>query len=277
MDRIALLVNEASGSFAESLVEELEAAFREGGCALSRVFRFPDDDMPAAEMLAAQDITTLAVCAGDGTINHAVRNLADWPGRLLVLAGGTMNLLCKRLHGLDDNAAIIRRFCRGEYSAGPIDVVHMAECDALVGVIAGPTAVWNEVREAMRAVDLGSLAEAVPHALDKTFNGDPVRLANSTETYPALFVTTEAGQLRLSGFRADSVGALFAHGMAWIGGDFREGPHDELGHCRETVIVHADEEDRSLALLVDGEPVETAAPCRLELAQSRIGFIRTHL
>ena len=55
--------------------------------------------------LDAAGIKRLAIFTGDGSLNAAITNLYGWGGKILVLPGGTMNLLCKRLNGLNTTLA----------------------------------------------------------------------------------------------------------------------------------------------------------------------------
>ena len=144
--------------------------------------------------------------------------------------------------------------------------------DGLVGVFAGPTTAWGDVRETLRRYDFAGLVEAVPRAIDETFNGAMVRLDGSDEEYPAIYIEPRNGTLRLLGFTADDAAQLFEHGFAWLNGDFRDGPHDPLGELREVTIVSA---GKDIGLLVDGERGHSHAPLRLRAVLSPVNFIVT--
>jgi hypothetical protein len=147
---------------------------------------------------------------------------------------------------------------------------------ALVGVIAGPTTAWGDVRETLRRRDIAGLASAVPRAVNATFGGDQVRLSGSTSCYPAIYaepIATPAGpRVRLLGFLADGATELFRHGFAWIGGDFRNGPNEALGEAAEVSILC---DGAAMGLLVDGERGHEGQQLRLCAVDSPVAFVAT--
>ena len=108
MRNLWFITNIASGSATTEKAAAIEAIFAERGLALIGRTNFPEDDLPAGAALDAAGVDTVVLFAGDGTINAAVCALAEWNGAILILPGGTMNLLAKRLHGPADPAAIIQ-------------------------------------------------------------------------------------------------------------------------------------------------------------------------
>lgn len=276
MTRIRLVVNPASGSFDQSVPMRLAEAARQGGAELIGTTRFPEEPLPTPAMLDAEGATILAVHSGDGTINAAMQAVAGWQGALLPLPGGTMNLLARHIHVQTDPAAILIDALSAAAIRRRVTMVAGvgADCaiDGLVGVFAGPTTAWGDVRETLRRYDLAGLVEAVPRAIGETFNGAMVRIEGSDEEYPAIYIEPRGGILRLMGFTADDAAQLFEHGFAWLGGDFRNGPHDPLGECSQVTILAASEE---IGLLVDGERGHSHSPLMLRAVQSPIDFIAT--
>ncbi|WP_306790511.1 diacylglycerol kinase family protein, partial [Escherichia coli] len=63
---------------------------------------------PKGASLTREDVDTVVLFAGDGTINAALSALKDWEGTFLILPGGTMNLLARSLHGTLDPQAIVQ-------------------------------------------------------------------------------------------------------------------------------------------------------------------------
>ncbi len=275
MTRIWLVVNPASGSYDASVPARLAEAARQGGAELVGTTHFPDTPLPDPAALSAERIDILAVHTGDGTINAAMHAVAGWDGALLALPGGTMNLLARHLHDARDAAAILLAALDPAATARPVTMVGGvdADCtiDGLVGVFAGPTTAWGDVRETLRRLDFAGLVEAVPRAIEQTFSGAPVRLAGSSEDFPAIYIEPRNGQLRLMGFTADDAAALFEHGFAWLNGDFRDGPHEPLGMVDEVEIVSTGE----IGLLVDGERGHSHSPLRLRAISSPVRFIVT--
>lgn len=274
--KIWLIVNSASGSYDATLADRVRGVAERHGHILDRVITVPDDALPSREDLESAGVGILAIHTGDGTINSTVRRLGDWGGDLLILPGGTMNLLARALHGDAPADAIVEAALTQERRYRSITAIRAVDSDCdiygLVGLFAGPTTAWGDVRETLRRLDIGGLLEAVPRALDATFGGDDVWLRGTDTHYPAIYVEPVAGQLRLMGFKAGFVSELFEHGWAWLNGDFRDGPHDPLGQATEVVI---DGEAADIGLLVDGERGHCRAPLTLQADISPLRFIAT--
>lgn len=273
-------MNPASGSHDPALPTRLEAVAASHGATIIRTINFPDEPLPQPAELDAAGVAMLIVHTGDGTVNAAASTLAGWRGAMLVLPGGTLNLLARRLHGDAAPEAILDAALSGSARPGPIPMIagidSATEIAALVGVFAGPTTAWGDVRETLRRRDLSGLAEAVPRALNQTFDGDQVRLDGASARYPAIyaepFAAPDGPILRLMGFRADGAGELFRHGFAWLGGDFRNGPHQSLGEREEAVILC---DGADMGLLVDGERGHEGRRLVLRAVDSPVAFVAT--
>lgn len=275
-------MNPASGSHDPTLATRLEAVAAGHGATIIRTINFPDEPLPEPADLDAAGVAMLIVHTGDGTINAAAATLAGWGGALLVLPGGTLNLLAKRLHGDAAPEAILDAALSGNARTAPIPMIaginSATEIAALVGVFAGPTTAWGDVRETLRRRDLSGLAEAVPRALNQTFDGDQVWLDGASARYPAIYAEPVAAPdgpiLRIMGFLADGAGELFRHGFAWLGGDFRNGPNEALGE-REEAIILCDGAD--MGLLVDGERGHEGRRLVLRAVDSPVAFVATQV
>ena len=97
--RPALICNTQSGSHDEAVRDQIAELCRTHGAPLVATFALPEDEIPDATELQLQRIDLLIVWTGDGTINAAAIKAAGWDGAILVLPGGTLNLLSKALHG----------------------------------------------------------------------------------------------------------------------------------------------------------------------------------
>ena len=276
MARIRLIVNPASGSHDADMPARLAEVAAQAGAAFAGVTALPDDPLPTPASLDAERVDILAIHAGDGTINAAMQAVAGWGGAILALPGGTMNLLARHIHESRDPVEIFAAAMAPDSEARPVTMVEGVDADCaisgLVGVFAGPTTAWGDVRETLRRYDFAGLVEAVPRAIGQTFDGAPVRLSGHDEDYPAIYIEPVDGTLRLLGFLADDAAALFEHGFAWLGGDFRDGPHEELGTLGEVTIESASAE---IGLLVDGERGHSHSPLRLRAVPSPVAFIMT--
>lgn len=149
MERLWLVTNYASGSAGEEECAAVEAIFAERGMALAGRTVFPGEPLPGATALAAAGVDTLVLFAGDGTINAALCALSGWGGAVLILPGGTMNMLARRLHGAADPHAIVHAAHR-EPRRTRLPYVEAGPHRAFVALILGPAATWAHAREMVR-------------------------------------------------------------------------------------------------------------------------------
>lgn len=270
-----LIVNPDSGSFDAQAADAIRAACEQGGDPVAHSVNCPKEELPTPAQLDRAGVSTVLIFTGDGTINALSKRLRGWGGAILVLPGGTMNLLSRRLHGEVDAQEILSRHFSGQGRRIRPAAARLSAGEALVGVIVGPTTAWNDVREGLRRVEIGTIVEAVPEALSQTFGGSQVRLAGSSDSYPAIHVEPRQGRLVVTAFTADGVGDILAHGFAWLGGDFRKGPHVDLGTTRRAVVDSCDAQASEVGLLVDGEKCEGRTPVEIELTEAAVDFIAT--
>ena len=277
MKKLWLLSNSNSGSYDPAMCESIAETVAAHGASFDRGITLPDDDLPDRAEIEAAGVDILAILTGDGTINAMVNRLEGhnenkgWGGQVLILPGGTMNLLSKALHGDETAPVIVERALGEQASDTKLPVVEGCGHRALVGVIAGPTAAWVDVREDMRALDIFSLAATVPGAIAQTFRGDMVRLAGQSEDYQAIYIQPAGDALEAIGIRAQNAAELVQHGIAWLSGDFRKGPAEVL-YTGTSVTVECDSD---IGLLVDGEKRQGAHPCTFEAQKSSLRFIKT--
>lgn len=271
MHKSWLIANTKSGSYNAALCKTLQGALEQAGMPCAHLVSFPDEELPEASTLDEHGIDTVAIYTGDGTINSMVEKLSGWSGRVLILPGGTLNLLSKQLHGDRPPAEIIA-------DAGLVDVrlirppmIVGGGLTALVGLIAGPTTAWNDVRESMRARDLGGLVNAVPNAISETFEGDGVWLEGDAGDFPALYLWPTEEGVYARGVLADTAARMIGHGIAWLGGDFRDGPHEDLGVRDEARIKGKG----TVGVLYDGEKGEVPSGTTFNTRAAHVDFIAT--
>ena len=269
--RPALVCNDQSGSFDPAIRDAIEAACRDAGTPLAATFTLPDGDIPDASLLREQDIDLLLVWTGDGTINAAATRAAGWDGTLLPLPGGTLNLLSKQLHGDRPAPDILTDALAGKGRRRPIPAIRSNDGDAFITVIAGPATRWAEVRETMRQDGLIEASRAAPDALDTMLNAPGVRVAGSDRDYPAVILTPTEQGITADGVLAEGTGDVLRHGLAWLGGDFRDGPSERLATA-ETILL---ESDAAISLEYDGELGETPSPARFSIGMSAVDFLAT--
>lgn len=280
-DTLWLLTNARSGSNSDAALDELQRHCATAGLAITRIIRFPDEEIPTASELDAAGIECLAIFTGDGTLNAAITSLYGWSGAVLVLPGGTMNLLSVRMHGEAELLTIIERYQRGAMRRWRPQVARCEAGDALAGLLIGPGTAWADVREAMRDGDMAETTAKASAAMTQTTEGARVRCAEPElgrrEGYPLIEMTPSHRGLQVDAFHADTPIELAKQGWALLRRSFREGPHDLLGLVDRVEVENC--EGKPLGILIDGEPATLAsragfdlAPCEVDLLASQHGY-----
>jgi len=275
--KVWLVCNPASGSNDEAAVEALAAAVADAGLDLARIVRFPDDGAPEPADLDAAGVDILAVFGGDGTTHSIVAAAYGWGGAVLVLPGGTMNLLAKRMHGEALAPDIIARLIGKKLRTQRPNVIRSRHGIGLTGALAGPGTVWNEVREAMRSANVLDFVATAREAIAQSANGPRVVCAEvdcgREDGYAAITVVPREDGLKANGYYAESLADYAGQGIALLNRDFRNGPHDELGRHERLRLVSPTGEP--MGLLIDGEPFDGAAEEIFELGPCEVDLVTT--
>jgi hypothetical protein len=272
--RTWLVVNEASGSNGRDALAQLKLDCHAGGLAVDRIISFPAQPLPTPARLDAAGVDLVTVFAGDGTVNALISALDGWGGAVLVLPGGTMNLLFHRLHGDRSSQEVIRRVVAGEASRTRPGVIRCSAGTATADLLAGPGTSWHHVRESMREADLVAVATNAAQALGATLTAPGITCREPdcapADEYPLIMLTPVANGIRVSGFRAETAGEYVEGGLAVLQRRFRDGPHDDLGVVQQVTL--ASNMDESIPVLLDGELAECPAeevfrlvPCGVDL------------
>lgn len=273
-----LLANAASGSNTPAAVEELQACLADNGITIDRTVAFPEDGLPLPGDLDAAGAELLIVYTGDGTLNAALAKLGGWSGAVLVLPGGTMNLLSKRLHGDYTVAEIVQVVAAGGARRRRVNRIVGPCGDAYAGLLAGPGTHWGAVREAMRELDLAGMASGAAEALAKSTGETTVRAAapplGSRQGYPLIELTPGEHGIQVNGYNATTPGEWAQQGWALLRRRFREGPHDRLGLVDQITLENID--GSSVEVLLDGERCDAGARLTFRVALSEVDLLATH-
>lgn len=274
---IWLVNNASSGSNDDTALAALEACCGEHDFDVARRTVFPDQPLPTSAELGAAGIDRVAVFAGDGTINAAVAGLAGWEGAVLVLPGGTMNLLYHRLHGDRTLEQTVASVARGEATRRRPSVIRSAYGDAFAGMLAGPGTSWGKVREAMREADVAELAAGTIEAIEQTLTGEMIVCTapplGRSEGYPLVCLTPRESGIEIEAYYAETAGEYLEQAWALLRRNFREGPHDVLGH--PPALRLASTQGNPFGLLIDGEQAEAAAETEFTLAACEVDLLAT--
>jgi hypothetical protein len=274
---IWLVNNAASGSNDDQALQALEQCCTDHGFHVAHRTVFPAQDLPTPAILDAAQVDCVAVFAGDGTVNSLLGALQGWGGAVLVLEGGTMNLLYHRLHGDRPMEEVVRAAARGEARLHRPGVIRSRHGDAYAGVLAGPGASWGQVREAMREHAVIELAGNAVKAVQETLAGEQIacvqpRLGRA-EGYPLINLTPHDRGIEIDAYHAQSPGQFLEQAWALLKRDFRQGPHDRLGIVPDLRL--ASTEGHPFGLLIDGEQVECGADETFRLAQCEVDLLAT--
>lgn len=267
MKRTWIIANPASGSVTPTVNAAVEVALAAASEIVGRT-AFPEEPLPEPAELDAAGADTLVLLAGDGTINAAARAIADWQGALLILPGGTMNLLSKALHGDVAPAAIVAAAAEAMTIALPF-----AEAEghqAYVGLILGPAASWNRARERLRAGRVRGLWRVVRHAWSQTM-AHRVRIAGVPGKAQAVFVQATDSALDVATVEAADWGAIAELGWGWVTGDW-VAARAVHSYTRATLRLRG---KRPVQALFDGEPAILPPGTEVRLGRSRKIFLST--
>jgi diacylglycerol kinase family enzyme len=272
MKRLWFITNPTSGSADHAKAEALGEVFVEHGLEIVGRTGFPQEELPAEAHLASAKTDTVVLFAGDGTINAAVCALAAWDGAILILPGGTMNMLAKALHGDLDPAAIIAK-AHHEGRLVALSYVEAGEYRALVGMIVGPAAHWFKPREMARERKLGALLPAMRAAWRRTF-GRGIRLSGAPglgQRMQGAYVRAEGDHLEVAAVDARDFRSIADLGWNWVAGDWAAAHSVTEVRAQELRI----DERRPVLALFDGEPERLASGTRIGVGRTLKQFIAT--
>ena len=277
-DRTWLIVNAASGSNTPAALDELRASFAAHGITVDRTVNFPDDDLPLPADLDQAGIELVAIYTGDGTLNSALGKLKGWGGAVLVLPGGTMNLLSKRLHGNFPASEILDVVARGGARRRRLAKIAGPCGDAYAGLMAGPGTRWGDVREAIRDLDIAAMASGTAEALSQATAENMIRVVEPAlrgqTGYQLIDMTPGEHGIQMNGYNAATAGEWAQQGWAMLFSNFREGPHDRLGVAEEVTLESSD--GSPVKVLLDGEPCDGGPRVTFRVADTEVDLLATH-
>ncbi len=273
MKRTLLITNANSGSATAVSEDVLLDGLRSGGFEIVGRVTLPEDELPDRAFIEAKDVETVAIVSGDGTINSLCEKLAGWQGSLLVLPGGTMNLLSRRLHGELALPDVLLHLRDLQPDASPVPIIRLGDKEILTGLTVGPSTRWGEVREVIRQGDVAALKEMVPAAWSETLANEGVWIeGRAKQAYAGVFVEPiDSATLSVIAIRANNIGDMVGHGLAWLRRDFRDGPHDDLGAMSQVTILG---DDDMTGVLLDGEYCDHPLPISCWAEKSSVQFLR---
>lgn len=269
MTKLWLIANRNSRTTDQNVIDSVKTAIEAAGGTVLRTIDLAGEELPKIDGDAPDIIASLG---GDGTAKAVIDTYghADGPP-LLILPGGTMNLLSHRLHGEADTGAVIAQ-ALSQQKTITLPQLEGPDFRSLVGIIAGPTAAWGTVREDIRRFAIGALIRDLPVAIRATYRAPRVQLKGDRRKCAALFIEPREDGLHAHDIQADSLGDLASHGWAWLNRDFLGGPTRQIGEGKQLTVKSR---ASRIALLVDGERQDAKAPLTLHWGRCPARFIAT--
>ena len=163
------LYNPAAGSVTADGGDKLRAVLEEAGVREAELIELDREDCESQlKQLATSSSDLFVVWGGDGTLRTALTLVGQTPN-LLLLPGGTMNLLTKSIHGDKSWDVILKEVLaspkRKVIPAGKANDEHF-----YCAMLAGAPARFAEAREALRRGELVKAAVEARAALDTLNN-----------------------------------------------------------------------------------------------------------
>lgn len=272
------LFNPASGSVPPDGGERLIAALETAGVRDTEMIQIDSSDcVSQLKQIAAQSPDLFVVWGGDGTLKAALETAGQVTPNLLLLPGGTMNLLTRSIHG-DKNweqiiADVLASPKRRMLPAGRVND-DMFFC----AMLAGAPAQFAEARESLRRGELVKAAAEARAAID-TLNTLELN-ANYKDGY-----SFEGGQLPTTSIIGAVVGSLTKTGKGMevaaladptTGGalnvvwtsfftDWRSAPG--VTTAPATSLEIGNEAGDDIPLIVDGEHVEAGRKIKVKFVE----------
>lgn len=275
--RIWLVNNEASGSNDAAALATFEGECDECGFAIAHRTVFPQQELPTPRLLDAAEVDLLAIFAGDGTINAALESVEGWGGAVLILPGGTMNLLYHRLFGDAELNDVLAAVACGDAKRQRPGIVESDCGRAYAGVLAGPGTAWADVREAMRWNAPLEMAADAREAIAETLYGNMLRVQEpelgKDEGYPLVLLTPRQGTIECDAYYAETAAEYLDQALALIRRQFRKGPHEQLGTGSQFVLASVD--GGGFGVLLDGEPCSVDNPTQFRLVECPVDLLAT--
>lgn len=268
MKTIALF-NPRSGSVPADARERLNAVLAEAGHGNAELVEAGEDQEHQLREIAAMAPDLFIVWGGDGTLRAALSTVGQVTSNLLLLPGGTMNLLPRTLHGEKPWDEIVRDVIRAPrrrtLEAGEVNG-HQFYC----AMLAGAPARFAEARESLRRGDIGKAAGEARAAIDtlNTLHLDASysdgyafaggRLPTTSIIGAMVGSLTKAGTgMEVAALANPTTGGALNVVWSSFFTDWRNAPGVEVAEASSLEIASADDEE--IPVIADGEPVEVGS------------------
>ncbi len=273
---IAAIINTDSGSVPRNAEETILGVLSEFGHESDvRVITGSDLHDTCVE-LASTRADCLIAWGGDGTLACALNSVSHDGASVIVLPGGTMNLLSKRIHGELSDPEEILRTCLSKGVRQHIPAIEVGGQKIYVGIMVGEATRLAEAREYARKGDVPHVASTLVETdvLDTTTR---IRINAGTEadeaTALAAFVPDQPDhQPNIYYVNPENIIDLVRMGFDSLLGDWANADGVMTAH-HETFRLEALKGEAKIPAALDGEPTELSLPCEIKLIRKAAGVL----
>lgn len=262
--KVIALINTAASSVGPNGRLRIKGVLGELGLADAEIVMF-DPDAASAQMagLISREPDLLIVWGGDGTHRTALSIAGPGYGNLLLLPGGTMNLLTKWIHGHASWDTTLRTAVAGR-TTRLLDAGRVGDALFFCALLAGAPARFAQAREDVRVGDFGramqdaGIAVEATHRLHLTADaGAGVRLPTGNIVAALVGPLSRSQRMDVAGLNLPS--AIAALSFAWdtLRSDWRSLKGVVL-QTADTVTI-SDPEGQPVPTIMDGEQVDVGA------------------
>jgi len=171
LDRIAVVINAASGSVGSGAATIVEQLVAERGYGLTVFAPQPHEIEQAVRDAVAAAPDLVLVLAGDGTARLTAELCGAYGPLVAPLPGGTLNMLPHALYGnVQWREALVAALDHGVER--PISDGRIGGQAFYVAAILGSPALWGHAREAVRKADFAEAWRRASFALRRAFTGE---------------------------------------------------------------------------------------------------------
>lgn len=268
--KFAAIINTASGSVPKSAAADVQEILESEGHEV-KVSEISGEELETCcQELAASDVDIIVAFGGDGTLTCVLNTFGPIDIPVIILPGGTMNLLVKQVHGGDTNWKDILReaLASDEYISLP--AIEAAGRRFYVGMLIGKLTELTRTREHLRegAVDKAVAALATGDVFDfDTSLEIEVDGETLSATAAGVFAPdSNDGEIHVVTIDPNSIADLVKTGLESIYGNWEAANSIESRYVKQLSISST--EIAAIPLTYDGELDEADLPVTFELIRS---------
>ena len=268
--KFAAIINTASGSVPNSAAADVQEILESEGHE-AQVLEITGEELESCcQELAESDVDGIVAFGGDGTLACVLNTFGPKDIPVIILPGGTMNLLVKQVHGGDTNWKDILRDALASADHISLPAVEAAGRRFYVGMLVGKLTELTKTREHLRegAVDkaVAALATGEVFDFDTSLEIEVDGEALSATAAGVFVPDSNDGEMHVVTIDPNSIADLVKIGLESLYGNWDEANSIESRYVKQ-VSISSSEID-TIPLTYDGELDEADLPVTFELIRS---------